>query len=184
MAELEYVDRFEFEVMQTRFPRLELPKFGKHRYTMRGESRVESDGTGGVAFTETIEVRDTLRVAAGATLSNLMDNGAVPFTGKGAVAVEGRFVGGIKTTYDQNQHIVIEDKGRLEVPAYGTVWMHDTAQVKVKQGGRLHVDGKIFVMKKSGDAATAPKAGIEQCGEISGAGGVVAESPLKCDAKK
>jgi hypothetical protein len=183
MAELEYVDRFEFEVMQTRFPELQLPKFGKHRYTMRGESRVESDGTGGVAFTETIEVRDKLRVAPGATLSNLMDNGAVPFTGKGSVSVEGRFVGGIKTTYDQQQNIAIEEKGRMEVPAYGTVWLHDTAHLNVKKGGTLHVDGKIFVMKKSATKEQAG-AGIEQCGTLSGAGGVVAEAPFKCKSEQ
>lgn len=183
MAELEYVDRFEFEVMQTRFPELQLPKFGKHRYTMRGESRVESDGSGGVAFTETIEVRDKLRVAPGATLSNLMDNGAVPFTGKGTVSVEGRFVGGIKTTYDKQQNIAIEEHGRMEVPAYGTVWLHDTAHLNVKKGGTLQVDGKIFVMKKS-DSKTQEVPGIEQCGTLSGSGGVVAEVPFKCPEEK
>jgi hypothetical protein len=185
MAELEYVDRFEFDVMVTRFPELQLPKFGKHRYTMRGESRVESDGTGGVAFTETIEVRDKLRVTPGATLSNLMDNGAVPFTGKGTVSVEGRFVGGIKTTYDKQQNIEIQDKGRMEVPAYGTVWLHDTAHLQVKKGGTLQVDGKIFVLKKSdAKGKDAAAAGIEQCGTLAGAGGVVAEVPFKCNGQQ
>lgn len=183
MAELEYVDRFEFDVMQARFPDVALPKFGKHRYTMRGASRVTSDGkSGGVAFTEPIEVRDELTVAAGATLSNLMDNGAVPFAGKGHVSVRGRFVGGIKTTFDASQPLVeVEAAGRLEVPAYGTIWMHDTARVRVKEGATMHVDGKIFVLKRSeGGSGAGPKT-IQQCGQLAGAGGIVADVPLTCE---
>lgn len=182
MAELEYVDRFEFEVMQARFPFLQLPKFGKFRYTMRGASRVESDGTGGVAFTESIEVRDTFTVRPGATLSNLMDNGAVPFTGKGEVHVEGRFMGGIKTTYDGNQNIVIEPEGKLEVPAYGTVWLHDSAHLDVRHGATLQVDGKIFVMKKP--SATNKDTAVKQCGSLTGVGGIVGEVGLSCDGPK
>jgi len=180
MAELEYVDRFEFDVMQARFPDVALPRFGKHRYTMRGASRITSDGAhGGVAFTEPIEVRDELRVGAGATLSNLMDNGAVPFAGKGRVAVGGRFVGGIKTTFDASQPPVeVEAGGRLEVPAYGTIWMHDNTPLRVREGGALHVDGKVFVLKRAeGNGAGH---GIQQCGTLGGSGGIVADAPLTC----
>jgi hypothetical protein len=179
MSELEYVDRFEFEVMQRRFPFLQLPKFGKYRYSMRGESKVDSDGLGGgVAFTESIEVRDHLTVRPGATLSNLMDNGAVPFVGKGDVAIEGRFIGGIKTTFDGNQKISIEPQGRMEIPSYGTVWMHDTAHLKVHEGGNLHVDGKIFILKKSPEHVHSNT--IEQCGTLTGSGGIVGESMMEC----
>lgn len=171
---LEYVDRYEFESMKQRFD-MEFPKFGRHRYTFRGESTIEGDGTGAVVFGEPLEFRSTVHVASGGVLRSVMDSGMTTFAGHGRLRIAngGKFVSGIRTSLDSTTHVSVEAGGVLEVASFGTLRMTSDAHVVVARGATLQVDGRLLVTK-----GTSKVSAVKQCGTLAGVGAVVEEIPL------
>lgn len=175
LDELKYVDRYEYDFMRQHFSLLDLPTFGKHRYSFRGDSSISGDATGFVKFTEPVEVTGSLTVSVGGNLVSLVESGGSPFAGKGSVLIQGRHAAGVKSSYKKGTRMAVVAGGRFVVPSFGLTMLHSNADVQLEKGSVLQVDGRLVYTQEEG----VSKVTLRACGELRGNGGVIGED-LPC----
>jgi hypothetical protein len=169
---LEFVDRYDYDLMKKQFVLLDLPQFGKYRYSFRGKSVVTGDGTGAVRFTEPIEVEGDLVVTDGGNVVSLIESGTSPFVGAGRFSVGkgGTHVAGIRSAFTAaTPAVVVEAGGSFVVPSYSTTMVHSTASFILQNMSSLVVDGQLVSMPDGRQNALI-------CAKIRGTGALVGET--------
>ena len=171
---LKFVDRYDYEFMKKEFALVDLPQFGKYRYSFRGSSTITGDGTGSVSFTEPIEIDGELTVQEGGTLSSLIDSGNAPFVGTGRLAIgkNGHHVAGIRSAYTAQTNVVVEAGGEFVVPSFSTTMIHASANVNMKNQSLLLVEGRLVNMPDGSQNAHV-------CATVRGNGALIGET--HCD---
>ena len=174
MDTVDFVDRYEFDIMKRYHPEHLLPKFGKHRFTFRGRSIIDGDGTGSLVIAEPAELRlgSELLIQRHGVIRAVVDSGAAPLQGTGTLLINGTFVAGIKASYPANGISVgVLDGGKFVIGRAGHVYLHSAMPFTMDRGAELRVDGKLVIIHHSDKEYQ-----MKLCGSITGEGVVISDA--------